>query len=360
MIEALYFDGRSARPQPVRLAIDGEHLVATPQPPGGAPLRWPLKQVQWPERTRHGRRVVQLADGGQLEAADAAAFDDWRRASGAREGWVVRAQQQWRATLLAVLLLVAVLVAGYRWGVPVLADAVVALVPHEVDRSVGQAAFQQLQDRWLEPSALPAERQAALRERAQTAIDAAYPAPQQRPWRLHFRTGGQALGANAFALPDGSIVITDEMVALLAGHDDTIVGVIGHEYGHVHRRHGMRAVVRFSLVSAATSVALGDFSVVIAGLPAMLAQLGYSRDAEREADADAARVLQASGRDPAVMAVLFERLAAGQGGGRARDKAGASAPAPGPRRATLPIALASHPLDEERIRFFREAGRQPR
>lgn len=340
MIEARYFDGRSARALPVRLVIEQGHLVARDCADSAVAGRWPLAQVRWPERTRHGQRVIHLAGGGQIDVGDASAFDAWRAASGVRESFVVRVQQHWRGTLTALVLLVAVVAAGYRWGVPWAADAVVALVPGEVDRTVGEAAFEDLRQRWLAPSQLPAARQQALRERCAAAVAAAF-AQEQRPWTLHFHAGGKLLGANAFALPDGSIVITDEMVALLEGHEDTLVGVFGHEYGHLQRRHGMRALARFALVGIATSVALGDFSAVLAGVPAALAQLGYSRDAEREADEQAAQLLLGSGRRPEAMLVLFERLAASSGSDRRRDSA-------------LPIALASHPLDEERARFFRD------
>jgi predicted Zn-dependent protease len=185
-----------------------------------------------------------------------------------------------------------------------------------------------------------------LRDLCRGALQATLHETQQRSWTLRFARGGKVLGANAFALPDGTIVITDELVALLDGHDDTLLGVFGHEYGHVHRRDGMRALARLALVSMATGVALGDFSTVLAGVPALLAQLGYSRDAEREADEMAARVLTASGRRPEVMTVLFERL--GERRGRAEERGG------------LPIALASHPRDDERVRFFREYGQRRR
>ena len=107
---------------------------------------------------------------------DAAAFDAWRKAGGVREGWVVRAQQHWRGTLTALLLLVAVIAAGLRWGVPWAADALVALVPSHVDRSVGEAAFEDMRKRWLRPSQLPAARQQALRELCTAALDATGPA----------------------------------------------------------------------------------------------------------------------------------------------------------------------------------------
>ena len=343
--QALYFDGRSARGHAVRLVVQEGYLLALPlntdtdtAPP---PRRWPLARLQWPERTRHGQRTLHLADGGSLQVADSAAFDAWRAVHGPREAWVVRAQQQWRSTLVALLLLVVVGVAGYRWGVPAAARGLVALLPVAADQAVGAQALESVQGRWLKPTQLPVARQDTLRAAFAAMVANAWPAGASAApvYTLRFHAATPQLGPNAFALPGGDIVITDELVALLAGHDDTLLGVMAHELGHVQHRHGMQTLAQFALLSTATSLALGDFSSVLAVLPAWLAQMGYSRDAEREADAMAVRLLQASGRSPAVMVVLFERLA---------ERPGADA---GP-----PLALASHPADDERKRFFRDAA----
>lgn len=346
-IEATWYDGTQARGRAVRVTLEGGSLWLLDE--AGQRHGVPLGQLQWPERTRHGQRMVQLREGGSLAFGDAAAFDAWRQAHGHRDSWVVRAQQHWRATLAAVAALVLVAVAGYRWGVPLVAAVVVAATPQEVERSIGDAALEQLRRALLQPTTTPPEVQARWRQQLQQALQRAYP-EGTAPWQLHFAGGGR-LGANALALPGGHLVITDELLALLQGADDAVLGVLAHEHGHVRRRHGLHAVVRFGLVSAASSVALGDFSAVVAGVPAVLAHLGYSRDAEREADADAARVLVAAGRDPAAMVLLFERLQARRGG-RAED-------GEGERRTGLPIAFASHPADEERMRFFREFARAP-
>jgi Zn-dependent protease with chaperone function len=343
-IAALYFDGRSARGQPVHLRLAGNDLLVTPERAmsDGSPdesataLRWPLRSVRWPERTRHGQRVVDLPDGAQLKAADAAAFDAWRQGTGARDSWVVRAQQNWRSTASAALALVLLVAVGFQWGVPWAAQGLVAALPESVDRAVGESALAQIDKRWLKPTTLPAERQDALRQAFAHAVKAAYPAGNAPAYTVRFAAADAALGPNAFALPGGSIVVTDALVGLLDGADDTLVGVLGHELGHVQHRHGMKGVVQLALVGTATSVALGDFSTVLAGLPALLAQTAYSRDAEREADTEAARLLHAAGLQPAAMVVLFERLAKVRTG-----------------RADLPISLASHPMDEERTAFFR-------
>jgi Zn-dependent protease with chaperone function len=347
-IAAVWYDGSSARGRGVQVSVDAGTLWLLDV--DGQRHGVALRRVQWPERTRHGQRVVQLpggaGPGGSLAFADAAAFDAWRAALGHRESWVVRAQQRWRATLAALLALVLVGAAGYTWGIPALARGVVTLTPPQLDAAIGDAALEQLRSHLFKPTQTAPAVQAQWRQRLQDALQQAYP-EGATPWQLHFAGGGR-LGANAVALPGGHIVVTDEMLALLQGADDAVLGVLAHEHGHLRRRHGLHAVVRFGIVSAATSVALGDFSSLLAGVPALLAHLGYARDAEREADADAAFVLRAAGRDPAAMVQLFERLQAEQA------KAGGR-PADGP---TLPIAFASHPADEERVRFFRDAARR--
>ncbi|HEY9108712.1 MAG TPA: M48 family metallopeptidase, partial [Roseateles sp.] len=121
-----------------------------------------------------------------------------------------------------------------------------------------------------------------------------------------------------------------------------LVGVLGHELGHVKHRHGMRLTLRASAVGLATGVMLGDFSVALASAPALLAQQSYSRGFEREADDYARTVLRGAGIDPAVMVGFFERMKklheeGGEGDGGA-----------------FAAAFSSHPADDERIEFFRK------
>ncbi|MGD9832902.1 MAG: M48 family metallopeptidase, partial [Piscinibacter sp.] len=107
-------------------------------------------------------------------------------------------------------------------------------------------------------------------------------------------------------------------------------------------RDGMRMLIQASAVGVLASVVVGDFNSLLATVPVVLGQSAYSRDAERRADEESARLLRDAGLSPAVMVGFFEKLAKEQGEHR------------------LGIAIASHPADEERIRFFREAAAQPR
>jgi predicted Zn-dependent protease len=331
-----YFDGLSARPRPVRLRLEAGWLVIAGE---HGDTRVKLADVQWPERRRHGPRVTHLRGGGSLHCADAPGWDAWLRAQGRRESWVVTAQQSWRATLAAAVALVAVCAALYVWGLPLAARGTLAFVPSTVDAQLGEAALQAMRERGvLQPSAVPPAQQQRLAAALNAALAKTYGAGAPA-LRLHFHK--TRFGPNAFALPGGTVVVTDELVTLLEGKDELLLGVLAHEAGHLLHRHGMRTLVQTTLLSSITALAFGDFSNVLAGAPALLGHMAYSRDFEREADAEAIRVLRANRLSPALMATVFERLHA------EREKRGGSGPG---------IALASHPADAERIQRFRDAA----
>ena len=363
-LPADYFDGLSARPRRVSLRLDNDQLHVSGE---GVALTFLAGDVRWPERTRHGVRSAHFAQGGSVQALDAAQWDAWVRRAGLSESAVVKVQQGWRGAVLAVLLLVVVVAAGYQWGLPWAARAVLAAVPASADRAIGEAALSSFGESLLLPSAVPVARQEAVRSALAQALGRAGSKTQtqtqtqtQTPaYELRFHTSpripsrrGSAtrLGPNAFALPGGVVVVTDEMLQLLEGRDDVLMGVLGHELGHVQRRHGMRMLVQATLLGAAASLLWGDISSVLAAAPVMLGQSAYSREFEREADDDAVTLLRANGLSPTVMIELFERLQKHRNADSA-DQAGKTSSS-----FDLGIALASHPADAERVQRFRDAA----
>jgi Zn-dependent protease with chaperone function len=363
-MSAVYFDGQHSQAHAVQLKAVNGQLMILGEAAGERPRvarRVPLSSIRWGEPTSHGQRVAHIADeagGGSLHAVDAAqitAWDEWLAAQGIQPGWVTRAHLSWRWAAAAVLATVMLVVAGYLWGLPLAARGVVAWVPESVDQSVGEAALASFESDMLKPSQLPLERQASLRHAFERVVKAAHGGPGQPPapsYQLLFRAS--AIGPNAFAVPGGTIVLTDELVTLVTGSegpgragDEMVMGVLAHELGHVRLRHGMQALVQVTLLGALSSVVLGDFSAVLAGVPVVLGQAAYSRDAEREADEESIRMLKAAGMSPLVMVNFFERMAAVRQG-----QGGASSDGPG----RLGIAIASHPSDAERVARFRRAA----
>ncbi|HEY6507547.1 MAG TPA: M48 family metallopeptidase [Vicinamibacterales bacterium] len=233
--------------------------------------------------------------------------------------------------------LVLLVVAAYLYAIPFAARLALAAVPTSVDRTIGDLSFQSIDGHLLRPSRLPESEQARLRSAFERAVMRA-DGNDVVPTTLVFRAS--EIGPNAFALPGGRMVVTDELVELVDGREDVVIGVLGHEYGHVKARHGVRMVAQSALLRTVTSLVLGDFSSVLAAAPALLGEQAYSRDFEREADAESVRILRAAGASPGAMVVFFEKLAAkelGNTGG-------------------LAIAFASHPADAERVDFFRRAA----
>jgi Zn-dependent protease with chaperone function len=348
-LDVRYFDGCSSKPHAARLRVQDDCLTVVPLPGETfPPLTVSLAQVRWPERTRHGGRIAQLPQGASVQALDAGDWDAWMVREGLRESWIVGAQQSWRGVAIAFVLLVAGLGASYQWALPWMARGLTALVPAQVDRAIGEQVLESLDQSLLEPSALARADQERIRaafvEMVQTTHVGDAPT-----WKLEFRRSrdaSQKLGPNALALPGGTIVLTDELLALMPGDDDAVLGVLAHEFGHVRQRHAMRQLVQVSAIGFAASVAVGDYGTLISSAPVLLASLGYSRDAEREADAESLRLMRAAGIPPRAMVAFFEaverwREAAQTGGGSGGDLLG--------------LAFSSHPATAERIAYFRDA-----
>ena len=372
-----YFDGEHAQAIPVGLRIqEGVLHLRGPD----VDLQIPVRDIRWPERTRHGARIAQLPDGGALHARVPAEWDHWVREHGIQDGWVVHIQQSWRLVAASTVVLVLLCIAAYLWGLPLAGRTIIAATPRSVDQEVGELAMRAVEEEWLRPSRIPKAEQQRLRAlflRAQAQHHLVQePGTDTLPVQIHFRRS--RIGPNAFALPDGSIVFTDELINLLKGHDDTLIGVFGHELGHVRERHTMRQLVQSGLLAAATSVALGDFSQWLAAAPALLGHMAYSRDFEREADVASIDMMRANGIRPSAMVTFFEEIAAyRKRPPRDEDDKDEAGESQRPRDASpddepgtpddedhdsddadsLGIAFSSHPADAERIARFKEADR---
>jgi Zn-dependent protease with chaperone function len=333
---ANWFDGQQGQARSVEVRVQDGHLHFGDQ-------QLSLARVQWPERLRHGRRLMVLQGGGVLSFTDAAAFDAWADATGHRPGLIERWQLSWHLALMALALVTALFAAGWRWGLPWASDELVKHIPLSAEQSIGDEVMALVDKQWMRPSQLSEAEQQAWRDRftrmLATARASGMDVPEQ--WQLHFRRTSSTLGPNAFALPGGQVCMTDELVELLKDEPDAVLTILAHEAGHVQHRHGLRTLVRVSVLGAAVAVWLGDYSSFLNGLPVLLAANGYRRDHEREADAFAREAARRGGVDPARIAVFFERT---------REKYGDSAESP------LAISFSSHPADSERIAFFKAEG----
>jgi Zn-dependent protease with chaperone function len=336
-VAADYYDGRSARAHKVTLTLAGDRLRVT----GGAIQREePLHALRVSEPMGAAPRLVSFPGGAHCEVRDHAAFGALLERSGHEDGWVVRMQQRWRAALASVIVTAIALVAGYYWGLPALSEWIAFKVPENMLRQLGSGTLELLDRGALQPTKLPVKQQRELRLAFNRLVA---PSGAKARHDIVFREG-RGIGANALALPDGTIVVTDELVKL-AGNDEEILAVLAHELGHLDRRHSLRMLIQGSIVAFVVAWYLGDVSSVAAGFPALLLQLRYSREHEREADRYAAALLKANGISPRRLGDMLARLEAAHRGA-ADDSV---PPQEERRRRSIPDYYSSHPATQERI-----------
>ncbi|MCG2582944.1 M48 family metallopeptidase [Massilia sp. TS11] len=306
-MHALYFDGRTAAAHPARLRLAGEACVLELT---HEERQYRTATLRLQEPSARAPWLLDLPDGGHLEVAREAASADLPALLGYRYSRVERMQQRWWIALLSLVLLLALLGAIVEWGVPAAADALASQVSTDIDARLGDEIEDVIAQKLLAPSRLSDERLQQINQLYASLL----PAAPQRPGRLLIRSVPR-VGPNAFALPNGTIVLTDQMVLLLLPKNQwtpegraRLAGVLAHELAHVARRHNLRALLRSSLTAAGAAALFGDFSTVAAGAPTFVTRMAYSRDMEREADRDAAALLRAHGLAPAALAEAFDAL----------------------------------------------------
>jgi beta-barrel assembly-enhancing protease len=126
---------------------------------------------------------------------------------------------------------------------------------------------------------------------------------------------------NAFALPGGYIGVNTGLI-VQSDAESELAGVVAHEIAHVTQRHVARGLtqqrqsnhIAMAAVAAALLAALAGSVNAAAGISAfgqaaaVDQQLGFSRDAEREADRMGYHMLSKAGYDPNGLQLMFSKL----------------------------------------------------
>ncbi len=370
-IRGRWFDGRSSQAREV--------LVSLRPTPGGPCLRLhelaspsrtlelESRQIGWPEAWSNGRAprtlAIDLREHGSLEIDDVALWQAQVAAAGDRPPLAQRMQTRWPVFLSVLVVAVLALGAFYRWGTPWAATQVTRQVPLAWETALSQRALADLDSQLLKPSKLPAARQAELRARFDALAGEIDPSWQRYrgyapPLTLSFRSG---LGANAFALPGGAIVLTDGLVEAAAQKalaDDALVGVLAHEIGHVMYRHTTRMLVEQAVLNVGLGLALGDVSSLVSIGGSLLTGMAYRRSHEREADCFAAALMRKARLPTAPMADLLLGIEQARDAKAASEEHAGRAPSPDAGASALANLFSSHPATAERARQLKQGQLQ--
>lgn len=115
---------------------------------------------------------------------------------------------------------------------------------------------------------------------------------------------------NAYALPGGFVFVMRPLLEFCQWNRDEIAFVLGHEMGHVIKRHAINRLMASSAISAGiTRLPVGGvLGAPIRNLAATLLNQGYSQDQELEADALGTRLAKCAGYEPRAGQRLLTRM----------------------------------------------------
>ena len=276
---AWFFSGRHGEAVAVVMRLDGGHVVVEATD-GTGRISEPLAAVRISEPFDQAPRLITLRGGGTLEVEEAAGRLARALArAGVPVSPAVRLRRWWPAVLAALAGLVALVALAYVKGVPLAARWAAERLPTGIESRMGDQMLTALDRHYLAPSRLDTQWREGLARRFAEAATKAAPGV---PYRLEFRAMGEG-SINAFALPGGVVVVLDGLVEF-TGDEDGVLGVLGHELGHVAHRHSTRQMLQSVGVGMLAGLLWGDFSGTAASVPLVLGVMRYSRGFEREAD----------------------------------------------------------------------------
>ena len=218
-----------------------------------------------------------------------------------RAAHLTAGRSRWRYAIPGLIVSAAIVVAALIiWLADLSPSRTIAMVvPQAVWTSTGESVFQSLtQGKAI--CSTDAGRQALDRIMTKLATAAGTDAP------FDVRVVDWAV-LNAFALPGRRIVLTRSLLEAV-GSSEELAGVVAHEMGHGLELHPEASVVRVLGLSAGLKILLSGGGDTIANVGLLLAQLRYTRDAERSADAQAVAILRQAKISAQALGTFFRKL----------------------------------------------------
>ncbi len=300
-VEVLYYDGSSAIAHPALIRPLDQHLIQLSYiDDENRDVEIPYKMMAFIGAVGRRPAIVELPNDARIEFI------------GRVPHWFAKPQKAiyeaiWQlerspAQLLTLLVLALVMIFSVvKWVIPWGAKQVAAWVPDNTVQRIGDVTEQNLVKR-TEVSALSADYQSRIRQRFQQEI-AENP---HAPAKLIFRKGKE-LGANALAIPNNTILVTDELVAI-AENEEEVLAVLAHEQGHIVRQHAMQKLIAASSVAMAWEMIFQDGSSMLTAAAVKLSDADYSKHLEYDADDYAMKHLYGRGISSIHLSNFLQRV----------------------------------------------------
>lgn len=323
---AIFYDGNSSTPQQIEVSFDLYRERICLQTADGEKQYWPIQEITFDKRAtglhlEHGIDVIQhvkIEDNDFIKSVQ-----NFRKERG-HIGWYQKLIDLGTALHFGIAIgILAIIGLCYVYVIPWVGEKAVALIPEDYDNELGSSA-------WLENDYFVT----IDSSKTKTLNDFAKQLDLNNTKKLQF-TVVKSKEINAFALPDGNIVVFTGILNEMKDYDE-LVGLLGHEASHVNNRHSMKMICRSLSGYLFVSLILGDANGVMAIIGDNVnsfQSLSFSRGFEHQADTDGFEILTKNKVNPKGMSNLFERLQ-------------------GEQSIKIPEFLSSHPVTENRIEYI--------
>lgn len=276
-----------------------------------APSAGFVSALETSQRVGNIPRKITFNNHSIFETQDNDKIDRWIELSRTRLGLgaaLHKIESKWHWIIASLAIVIFISFASFNWGLPWSSKVLARAMPDSVVEKVSSHTMSALDKLLFEPSDLSATRQEQLKTHFYTLTRLhGLQKNQVAKFNIHFRKLGSA---NAFALPSGDIVISDELLAVTENQNQ-VDAVLLHEVGHVVHNHGLQQVIRASMVSFIVALIAGNPSgleEVFVALPTFMLNSHYSREHEVEADLFALTAMSEKGIDPLHFAEALEKI----------------------------------------------------
>lgn len=207
-------------------------------------------------------------------------------------------ERHWLWIGTSVVIMCVLMFGVLKFGIPIASHHIAQNLPADTLMTAGNQAEDYVMT-ITKPSTLPQSRQ--------DEIVSLYDKLNGNPKAKIIIRDGDKIGANALAIPNNTIIITDDLIKL-TDDDNQILAVLAHEQGHLVHRHSLEQAISSLGVGVLVVVITGDASDVLLALPTLLTSANYSQKAEMEADQFAIDELKRLNVSPIHLANFFKKM----------------------------------------------------
>ncbi len=268
-----------------------------------------LADIQVSQQLSSIPRRLTFPDGWVFVPQESHILNSWLNQQG-KTSLLAKLEQHLLLIILAVVVTAISAFAGYKYGLPLLAKSIAQNLPVQVAEYVGDNTVSMLDELGMEESKLSIEAQKQIANEFEQITD------ELKGAGIEFITPPKLLfkfhqgDANAFALANGNIIMTDAM-ANLASTPEERKAVLLHELGHVRHQHVLTNLVQSAILSIGVAIIIGDSSSIgdtLVSVAVLGMGLSYSRELEQEADEFAAKQLLSSQDSVEPLLKLYQKL----------------------------------------------------